>query len=95
MTPLITTPPGPPPAAVPAARRTPTRGTELDARGQQPPHPLVVARTAVAELRPDEILQVRTQDEPIALVLGLASPDTEVSAIALPDHTWRTTFRRR
>jgi TusA-related sulfurtransferase len=107
MIPLTATPPDPSPtsslppaiaqspAAVPPARRTPTRGTELDARGRQPPHPLVVIRSAVAELGPDEILQVRTQTEPIALVLALAGPDIEVSASALPDHTWRTTFRRR
>lgn len=80
---------------MPAACRTPTGGTELDARGRQPPNPLVVVRTAVAELGPDEILHVRTRNEPIALVLALASPDIEVSVISLPDHTWRTTLRRR
>ncbi len=76
-------------------RRSPTCGTELDARGRRPPDPLVVIRAAVAELGPDEILQVRTREEPIALVLALASPDIDVSAGPLPDDTWRITLRLR
>lgn len=84
-----------PSAAAPSARPAPTCGTELDARGRPPPHPLDLIRVAVAELEQDEILQIRTRNEPIALVLALASPDIAASAIPLPDQTWRTTIRRR
>ncbi|MBE2213371.1 MAG: DUF2249 domain-containing protein [Opitutaceae bacterium] len=85
------------PARDPGRHRAPEprRGTELDARCRPPPDPLSAIRAAISELAPDDVLQVRTQAEPIALVLMLASPALAVSAVSLPDQTWRVTIRRR
>lgn len=67
--------------------------TELDARGRVPPSPLDAIRGAVADLKPGEVVWLRTKSEPDGLLADLARNGLPATARRLPDESWRTEIR--
>ena len=66
----------------------------IDARGLEPPEPLLRILSAVETLRPGETLRAHTDRKPLHLLAELAARGLPVENTALPDGTWITHIGR-
>lgn len=66
----------------------------VDARGLEPPEPLLRILSAVAALRPGETLHALTDRRPLHLIAELAARGLPAESTPLPDDTWLTHIRR-
>jgi uncharacterized protein (DUF2249 family) len=87
--PAITPPP--PPNRIPL---TPASSDEIDARGLEPPEPMVLILNAVENLTPGRVLRARTDRRPIHLLPELAARGIQYETTEGCDGSWVTTLQR-
>lgn len=68
---------------------------ELDARGLEPPQPMIRILEALADLPPETELRVQTDRRPIHLYPALAERGFEAETTEAEDHGYVTRIRRR
>ncbi|ATC63537.1 hypothetical protein CMV30_05970 [Nibricoccus aquaticus] len=67
---------------------------EIDARGLEPPHPMLVILTAVEELKCGGTLKARTDRKPLHLYPELETRGVRYQSEQQSDGSWVTTLRR-
>lgn len=84
-----------PPRGAPATACASTRNdVEVDARGLEPPEPMMRILAALEQAAPGAVVRARTDRRPIHLASELDVRAVQHVSKELPDGTWITTLRR-